>query len=247
MKVIKVETHEEMGKVAAQIVAEQMRAKPHFVLGLATGGTPVPLYDELIRLHKDEGLDFSTTISFNLDEYIDLPVDHPECYRRFMDEKLFNHVNIHKPSTHVPDGNAEDMELECLQYEAWIEDVGGIDIQVLGIGHNGHIGFNEPGSSIASRTRVVKLTEGTRRANARFFEGSIDNVPTHAVTMGISTILESGTLLMLAAGGKAAAIKAALEGPVTAACPASALQLHPDVTCILAEDAASQLTVEFQS
>ncbi|MFW6162695.1 MAG: glucosamine-6-phosphate deaminase [Planctomycetota bacterium] len=247
MKVIKVETPQEMGKVAAQIVAEQMRAKPHCVLGLATGGTPVPLYNELIRLHTEEDLDFSTTITFNLDEYVDLPVDHPESYRRFMDDKLFNHVNIPKANTHVPNGNAEDMELEALQYEAWIEDLGGVDLQVLGIGHNGHIGFAEPGSSLASRTRVVKLTESTRKANARFFDDNIDNVPTHAITMGIGTILEAGMLLMLAAGGKAQAIQAALEGPISAACPASALQLHPEVTCILAEDAASQLTIEFQS
>ena len=247
MRVIKVGTPEEMGKLGAEFIAAQMRAKAHFVLGLATGGTPVPMYDQLIRLHKEECLDFSTTITFNLDEYIGLPIEHPECYRRFMDEKLFNHVNIPKANTNVPDGNAEDMELHSLEYEAWIEDIGGIDVQVLGIGHNGHLGFNEPGSSLASRTRVVKLTQGTREANARFFGDDIDQVPTHAVTMGMGTILEAETLLMLAAGGKADAIQAALEGPITAACPASALQLHPNVLCILAEDAPSKLTVEFQS
>jgi len=247
VRVIKVQTLEEMGKLAAQVIAEQMRAKPHFVLGLATGGSPETTYAELIRLHKEQGLDFSTTITFNLDEYCGLPVDHKESYRRFMDEKLFNHVNITKACTHVPDGNAEDLETHSLEYEMWIDDIGGIDIQVLGIGHNGHLGFNEPGSSLASRTRKLKLTESTRKANARYFDNDITQVPTHAVTMGLGTILEADTLLMLAAGGKADAIKAALEGPVSVKCPASALQLHPNVICILAEDAASKLTIEFQS
>jgi glucosamine-6-phosphate deaminase len=247
VRVIKVGTNEEMGKLAAQIIAEKMRAKPHFVLGLATGSSPESTYAELIKLHEADGLDFSTTISFNLDEYVGLPLDHPECYRRFMDEKLFNGININKAATHVPDGHAEDLETHCLEYELWIEDVGGIDVQVLGIGHNGHVGFNEPGSSLASRTRKVKLTEGTRKANARFFDGDITQVPTHAVTMGIGTILEAETLLMLAGKGKADAIKAALEGPVSVACPSSALQLHPEVICILCDDAASKLTVEFQS
>ena len=247
MRVIKAASEEEMGKLGAAIIAEGMRAKPHFVLGLATGGTPIPTYQELIRLHKEEDLDFSRTITFNLDEYIDLPVTHKESYRRFMNENLFDHVNINPSSTHVPDGNAEDLERHCLEYEMWIEDVGGIDIQVLGIGHNGHIAFNEPGSPLASRTRRVALTESTRQANKRFFGGKIEDVPTHAVTMGIGSVLEAESLLFLAGDGKADAVKAALEGPVSVACPASAVQLHPDVTCILCGDAASKLTIEFQS
>lgn len=247
MRVIKVGTDEEMGAVAAQIIAERMRAKPHFVLGLATGGTPETTYAELARLHGEGALDFSTTITFNLDEYVALPIEHPESYRSFMNARLFDKVNINKASTHVPDGNAEDVDAHCLEYELWIEDVGGIDLQVLGIGHNGHIGFAEPGSSLSSRTSQVKLTQGTREANARFFENDINKVPTHAISMGIGTILEAETLLMLAGKAKAGAIAAALEGPVTAKCPASALQLHPDVICVLCEGAGDKLTLEYQS
>jgi len=246
MRVIVVKSREEMGKEAAAIIADGMRAKPHYVLGLATGDTPKTLYRELIRLHKEEDLDFATTISFNLDEYIGLPGTHDQSYRYFMDHELFNHVNIVKASTHLPDGMAEDIETHCMVYEAMIEDVGGIDCQVLGIGRNGHIGFNEPGSSLASRTRAVDLTEDTIQANSRFF-ASIDDVPKRAITMGIGTILEAEKIIMLAAGAnKVAAVTAALEGPVSVKCPASALQLHPDVTCVLTEDAAAGLTLKFR-
>lgn len=247
MRVIVVKTPEEVGREAAAIVAEGIRAKPHYVLGLATGSTPIPLYQELIRLHKDEGLDFSTVITFNLDEYIGLPPTHEQSYRCFMDTQLFNHVNISKKNTHVPDGMTDDLEAHCMAYEATIGDVGGIDCQVLGIGGNGHIGFNEPGSSLASRTRVVELTEKTVRDNSRFFD-SVDEVPRRAVTMGIGTILDSQKLILLATGAKKAeAVAAALEGPVTAKVPASALQLHPDVTFVLTEDAASRLTLKYRS
>ena len=246
MKVIVVKTEEEMGREAAAIVAEGIRSKPHYVLGLATGSTPIPLYQELIRLHKEEGLDFSTVITFNLDEYVGLPPTHDQSYRYFMDTQLFNHVNILKKNTHVPDGMTDDIEAHCLAYEAMIEDVGGIDCQILGIGSNGHIGFNEPGSSLASRTRVVELTEKTIQDNSRFFS-SIDEVPRRAITMGIGTILDSQKLVLLATGAnKAEAVAAALEGPVTAKVPASALQLHPDVTFILTEDAASGLTLKYR-
>jgi len=247
MRVIVVQTPEEMGKEAAAIIAEGMAGKPHYVLGLATGDTPKPLYRELIRLHKEEDLDFSTTVTFNLDEYIGLPATHDQSYRYFMDHELFNHINIVKANTHVPDGMTDDIDMHCMIYEATIEDVGGIDCQVLGIGRNGHIGFNEPGSSLASRTRAVDLTEDTIQANSRFFD-SIDDVPKRAITMGIGTILESEKLIMLATGsGKAAAVAAALEGPVSVKCPASALQLHPDVTFVITRDVASQLTLKFRS
>jgi len=246
MRVIVVKTPEEMGREAAAIVAEGIRSKPHYVLGLATGSTPIPLYQELIRLHKEEGLDFSSVITFNLDEYVGLPPTHDQSYRYFMDAQLFNHVNIPKSNTHIPDGMTDDIEAHCLAYEAMIEDVGGIDCQILGIGSNGHIGFNEPGSSLASRTRVVELTEKTIQDNSRFFS-SIDEVPRRAITMGIGTILDAQKLVLLATGAKKAeAVAAALEGPVTAKVPASALQLHPDATFILTEDAASGLTLKYR-
>ncbi len=246
MRVIVVKSPEEMGKEAGAIIAGGMSAKPHYVLGLATGSTPIPLYRELIRLHKEEDLDFSTTVSFNLDEYIGLPVTHEQSYRCFMDHELFNHVNIVKANTHVPDGMSDDVDTHCLVYEAMIEDVGGIDCQVLGIGRNGHIGFNEPGSSLASRTRAVDLTDDTIQANARFF-ATADEVPKRAISMGIGTILEAEKILMLATGGgKANAVAAALEGPVSVKCPASALQLHPDVTYVITEDAAAGLTLKFR-
>jgi len=246
VRVIVVKTKEEMGKTAAAIIAAGMRARPHYVLGLATGSTPIPLYKELARLHKEEGLDFSTTISFNLDEYIGLPPTHDQSYRHFMNQELFDHININKLGTHVPDGQAADIDDHCLDYEAMIEDVGGIDCQVLGIGGNSHIGFNEPGSSLASRTRAVDLTEETIRDNARFF-ASIDLVPKRAISMGIGTVLESETILMLASGAnKARAVAAALEGPISIKVPASALQLHPEVTYVLTEDAATGLTLKYR-
>jgi len=246
MKVIVVKSPEEMGKEAAAIIAKGMRSEPHYVLGLATGSTPVPLYKDLIRRHKEEGLDFSTTITFNLDEYIGLPPTHDQSYRYFMDEHLFNDVNINKLNTHVPDGMAEDIEAHCSAYERMIENVGGIDCQVLGVGGNGHIAFNEPGSSLGSRTRAVDLTDETIRDNSRFFK-SIDEVPKRAITMGIGTVLEAEKILVLASGAnKARAVAAALEGPVSVKVPSSALQLHPDVTYIVTENAASGLTLKFR-
>ncbi len=246
MRVIVVKSPEEMGKEAGAIIAAGMSAKPHYVLGLATGSTPIPLYRELIRLNKEEDLDFSTTVSFNLDEYIGLPATHDQSYRYFMDHELFNHVNIVKANTHVPDGMTDDVDTHCLVYEAMIEDVGGIDCQVLGIGRNGHIGFNEPGSSLASRTRAVDLTESTIEANSPYFPNPED-MPRRAISMGIGTILEAEKIIMLATGPKkVAAVAAALEGPVSVKCPASALQLHPDVTYVITEDAATGLTLKFR-
>jgi len=245
MKVAIVKDRAELGKKAAQLVAAEMLSRPRCVLGLATGSSPVPLYQELIRMHREEGLDFSTTITFNLDEYVGLAPDHPQSYRRFMNDQLFDHININKKNTHVPDGLAEDIEAHCAEYEEMIAEAGGIRLQVLGIGSNGHIGFNEPGTSLASRTHRTRLSESTIRDNARFFERRED-VPTEAITMGIATILDADRILLVANGAnKADAIARALEGPVTAMCPASALQLHPDVTCIITEDAASRLTLDW--
>jgi len=247
MYVTVVRGEQEVARRAADLVVAEMRQHANPVLGLATGSTPIPLYRELIRRHREEGLDFSTCITFNLDEYVGLGPDHPQSYRRFMNEHLFNHININPKNTHVPDGTITDLdaiERFCQEYERQIKDVGGIDLQILGIGANGHIGFNEPGSSLGSLTRIKTLTTKTRRDNARFF-GSLDQVPRYAITMGIGTILNARKVLLLATGkNKADAVAAALEGPVSSACPASALQLHRYATFVLDEDAAAKLTLE---
>lgn len=229
------------GIAAAGVIAKQLRTRPRSVLGLATGSSPLPLYAELARMHREEGLDFSKATSFNLDEYVGIAPDHPQSYRRFMQTNFFDHVNIARANTHVPDGVAEDIPAACAAYEDAIAKAGGIDVQVLGIGANGHIGFNEPGSSLRSRTRFKTLTEQTCRDNARFFS-SKDEVPRHCMTMGIGTILESKQCLMLATGrGKADAVAAMIEGPLSAFCPASALQLHPAAKIFIDEAAAAKL------
>lgn len=247
MRVIVVKDATEMGKRTAKLIADEMATHATCVLGLATGSTPIPVYRELIRMHKEDGLDFSATISFNLDEYVGLPATHDQTYRYFMNENFFKHVNINEKQTHVPDGTITDLdEVEdfCDEYEQMIEDVGGVDYQVLGIGGNGHIGFNEPGSSLGSMTRIKTLTTQTREANARFFK-NLDEVPKYAITMGIGTIMDARKVVLLATGeGKADAVKAALEGPITAMCPASALQLHQYATYVIDEAAASKLTLE---
>jgi glucosamine-6-phosphate deaminase len=226
---------------AARFVADLVRKKPDSVLGLATGSSPLGTYRELIRLHREEGLDFSQITTFNLDEYVGLTSIHPQSYRRFMQDNLFDHINVCPDQTHVPDGRALDFENHCRQYEQHIKDAGGIDLQILGIGSDGHIAFNEPGSSLGSRTRLKTLASETIRDNARFFGGE-DRVPRLAVTMGVGTILESRRCLLLAFGPhKAQAIHDTVEGPVTAQVTASALQLHREVICILDEAAASLL------
>jgi len=243
MRVIIKKTYEEMSKEAAKIIKELIERKPNCVLGLATGSTPVGLYKELIRMHREEGLDFSQVITFNLDEYYGLTPDHPQSYRYFMEENLFKGINIKKENTHVPDGTVklEEVEEYCRKYEEMIKQAGGIDIQVLGIGGDGHIAFNEPGSSLASRTRLVALDEQTIKDNSRFFE-SEEEVPRFALSMGVGTILEAKEIILLANGKKKAEVVAkAIEGPVTSQITASALQLHPKVTAILDEEAASQL------
>jgi len=241
MRVIVEPTKEGVSRRAAQFVASLVRKRPNCVLGLATGGTPLGMYAELIRMHREEGLDFSRVVTFNLDEYVGLAATHPQSYRYFMQQNLFDHINIDPRDTHVPDGRALDFEAYCEQYERLISDEGGIDLQVLGIGSDGHIAFNEPGSSLGSRTRLKSLTEETVRDNARFF-GSEEAVPRLAITMGVGTILESRQCLLLAAGAhKAKAIRETIEGPITAQITASALQLHRDVIAILDEEAARLL------
>ncbi|MGB9677015.1 MAG: glucosamine-6-phosphate deaminase [Candidatus Ratteibacteria bacterium] len=243
MRVLIVKSYEDMSKEAAKIVKDLILKKPNCVLGLATGSTPVGLYKELIRMHKEEGLDFSKVTTFNLDEYYGLSGDHPQSYRYFMDVNLFNGINIKKENTHVPDGKVpfEKIEEYCKNYEEMIKKAGGIDLQVLGIGGDGHIGFNEPGSSIFSRTRLVALDEQTIKDNSRFFE-KIEDVPRFALTMGVGTILEAKEIIFLANGEKKAEVVAkAIEGPITSQVTASVLQLHPRVNIILDESAASRL------
>lgn len=225
----------------AQIVADLVQRRPRCVLGLATGSTVLGMYGDLIRLHRERGLSFAGVTSFNLDEYVGLAPNHPQSYRYFMQTNLFDHIDIEPSHAHLPDGLALDFEVYCGQYEKMIKDAGGIDLQVLGIGGDGHIAFNEPGSSLGSRTRLKMLTEETIRDNARFF-GSEEQVPPLAVTMGVGTILESRQCLLLASGAhKARAIRDAVEGPITAQVTASALQLHRDVVVILDMEAARLL------
>jgi len=239
------DSYEEMSKTAAKIVADRIRKKPNLVLGLATGSTPLGLYKELVRMHKEEGLSFSKVTTFNLDEYISLPRSHDQSYYYFMNENLFKHIDVDLRFVHVPDGMAGDIESHCDWYDAEIQRWGGIDLQILGIGANGHIAFNEPGSSLGSRTRIKTLTEQTVKDNARFFT-SMAEVPKTAITMGIGTIMEAKEVILLAnKKNKAEAIKNSIEGPITAMVPASIIQMHRKAFVVVDKDAASLLTHEF--
>ena len=241
MQVIICDTCDELSKAAAQTVARTLNAKPNAVLGLPTGSTPLGLYKELIRMHKEEGLDFSQVTTFNLDEYVGLRNDHPQSYHYFMNENLFNHINIPPQNVYIPSGTTDNYEAFCRWYEQRIVDCGGIDLQVLGIGADGHIAFNEPTSSLGSRTRIKTLTEQTIEDNARFFDNPED-VPVYAITMGVGTILEARKIMLLAHGeSKAQAIAGAIEGPVASMCSASALQLHRDTVFFLDRAAAANL------
>jgi len=233
--------YDELSKRAAEIIADAIMNKPNSVLGLATGSTPIGCYRELVRMHREEGLDFSRVVTFNLDEYIGLPPIHPQSYRYFMNENLFNHVNIKIENTHVPNGLSDDLQRTCKEFEEAIKSSGGIDLQLLGIGSNGHIAFNEPCSPFDSRTRVVKVSEQTIKDNARFFK-SIDEVPRQAISMGTGTIMETRKIILLASGaGKADAVAKSVKGPVTEEVPASILQTHPNCIFVIDEAAASKL------
>lgn len=230
-------------RVAAHIIANLVRDKPDCVLGLATGSTPLRLYRELVKIHREQGLDFSRVTTFNLDEYVGLAPSHPQSYHAFMWENLFRHINVSAHRVHIPDGLAADVPASCADYEAQIRSAGGIDLQVLGIGTEGHIGFNEKSSSLASRTRIKTLTEQTRKDNARFF-GSPEDVPMHVVTMGVGTIMDARQVLLLAFGeNKAEAIAHAVEGPISAMNPASILQMHPCAKALLDEPASAKLSL----
>lgn len=229
--------------LAAGQLAAQLQAKPSCVLGLATGNTMVGIYAELARRHRQEQLDFSRATTFNLDEYVGLAPGHPCSYASFMRTHLFDQVNLDPRRINLPDGMTADVPGFCAHYEQAIEAAGGIDLQLLGIGRDGHIGFNEPSSSLGSRTRIKTLTPLTRTSNRRHFPPG-DDVPMHVLTMGVATIMEARRCVLVALGAaKAAAVKAAVEGPVSAMCPASALQWHPRCTFILDEAAAGELAL----
>jgi glucosamine-6-phosphate deaminase len=241
MRVVILPTAEEVSRRAADIVVKTIAEKPHAVLGLATGGTPLGTYRQLINDHLSGKVSFKDVTTFNLDEYVGLPPDHPQSYARFMHEQLFSQVDIQLSHCHVPCGRQPDYDAYCNLYEANIRQTGGIDLQLLGIGTDGHIAFNEPGSSLGSRMRLKALTERTRIDNSRFF-ATLDEVPRLAVTMGVASILDARSILLLATGAnKANAVRSFIEGPLTSQIPASALQLHPNVTVLLDEAAAQWL------
>ncbi len=240
-RIIKVQTPEEVGKLAADLFENLIQTKPAAVIGLATGSTPLPLYRELIAREKAGKIDFSRVRSANLDEYAGLAPDHPQSYRRFMQENLFDHISIKPENTIVPQGQADDEAAMCAAYEAQIEAWGGVDLQLLGIGHDGHIGFNEPEDTFPGMTHRVVLTDMTREANKRFFD-SIDEVPTAAFTMGIGTVMAAKKIVMVVTGeDKAEILAKSFNGPVDPQVPASILQFHPDVTLICDAGAAKLL------
>lgn len=230
------------GRAAATLIAAQMLRKPTGILGLATGGTPIDAYRHLIDLTRKGALDWSRLTTFNLDEYVGLPADHEQSYAAYMQEKLFAAVNMRPEAAFLPDGMAEHPKEECIAYERKIRDAGGIDLQLLGIGRNGHIGFNEPDTVFSPRTHCVDLSEDTIEANARFFDKA-DDVPRQAISMGIGTIMKAKSVLLIATGSsKARAVSAMVQGPIDPQCPASVLQVHPDVTVLLDRAAAVALS-----
>lgn len=238
MKVIVLKDYEEVSQKAFEVMKEIVSAKPEAVLGLATGSSPIGLYERMIKDHKDNGTCYAACQSFNLDEYVGLPRDHSENYYTFMHENLFKGIDIKEENVHVPYG---DTKADCEAYEKAMEHVT-VDVQVLGIGANGHIGFNEPGTPFSEETHIVTLTQKTREDNARFFNDDINQVPTHAITMGVATIMKASKILLVATGAnKADAVKAMIEETPSENCPASVLQKHNDVVVIVDEAAASKL------
>jgi len=246
MNIVITKSYEEMSKKAANFIISQVTLKPASVLGLATGSTPVKTYDDIIKRYQKDEVDFEKTVTFNLDEYIGVGKKDPQSYRYFMDQHFFNHVNIKEENIYIPNGLAKNVDEACRRYETTIKKHGGIDLQLLGIGRNGHIGFNEPNVKFEARTHKVALDEDTIQANARFFD-TIEDVPIEAISMGIKTIMMSKRVLLLASGkNKAEAIKGLVKGPITPKLPASILQLHQDVTLIIDQAAASLLESSVQ-
>ena len=241
MRVYRAEDYKSMSRQAANIVSAQVILKPNCVLGLATGSTPIGMYQQLVEWFKKGDVDFSQVRSVNLDEYVGLAPTHDQSYRYFMQSNLFDHINILPENTNVPNGLAEDLDAECARYNKVIADLGGVDLQVLGMGHNGHIAFNEPGDDFGLETHVVDLTDSTIDANARFF-ASRDEVPRKALTMGIRSIMQARHILVVVNGeAKADIVKAAFTGPVTPEVPASVLQLHPNLSLVGDAAALSKL------
>ena len=241
MNVILCTDYAEMSRKAADIISDLVAAKPDCTLGLATGSTPLGLYAELVKDHRAGKISFKDVDTFNLDEYRGLDPDHVQSYRYFMRTNLFDHVNIDPARINLPDGTNMDAEAECAHYDEIIRSVGGVDLQLLGTGPNGHIGFNEPGTPWDAVTHIVPLTDATRQANKRFFN-SIDEVPEKAVSMGIKTVMQSRRIILMAFGkNKAQAVKGMIEGRIDNSVPASILQLHPDCTVYIDDDAASML------
>ena len=233
---------DELARLAAGSISSLLQTRPHAVLGLATGSSPLPIYDELVRRHVEEGLSFARAKAFTLDEYVGLPVEHPQRYLNVIKHELAERVDFAAGAVQGPDGLAQDLVAACAGYEAAITTSGGVDLQILGIGTDGHVGFNEPGSSLASRTRIKTLTDQTRADNARFFDGDVNQVPQHCLTQGLATIMAARHIVLIANGRtKADAVHQLVEGPVSAMWPATILQHHPHVSVLIDNAAAGRL------
>lgn len=236
MELIKTSCYAELSARIADMISAQLILKPRCTLGLATGSTPIGAYAELARRYQAGAVSFARAVSINLDEYAGMTAETPQSYAYFMNEHLFRHVDFEPENTHLPSGSASSLEEECIRYDRLIETCGGIDLQLLGMGHNGHIGFNEPGDFFIAETHAVKLSESTRSANARFFGGDMEKVPTHAVTMGIRSIMQAKQIVLAVNGqDKMETLKKALYGPITPRIPASILQLHRNLTVVFCE------------
>ena len=241
MRIIVCENYEEVSKKAAQMILSQVTLKPNSVLGLATGSTPIGMYENLVKLNKKGDIDFSEVRTFNLDEYYNLPIDNNQSYHYFMYKNLFEHININPKNIHIPNGMTDDVDAECERYDELIKNAGGVDIQVLGIGNNAHIGFNEPTVNFEKGTHLVELDDSTIEANSRFFD-NIEDVPKKAITMGVGSIFKSRKIMLIATGeNKAEAIYNTVYGKVVPEVPASILQFHSDIVLILDKDAAKLL------
>jgi glucosamine-6-phosphate deaminase len=241
MNILTFDSDDKLNEAAANIIIGQIQTTPRAVLGLATGGTPVGIYKEVVKEFDRGMFSFKSVTTFNLDEYVNIPTDHPESYHSYMNSHLFSQIDLPATQCHIPDGNAADSLAECVRYDELIERGGQIDLQLLGLGHNGHIGFNEPAHALIKGTHVVDLAEETREANARFFD-SINDVPKQALTMGVGTILKAKKILLVVKGAdKADIVYRALRGPITTDCPASLLQTHPNLIVLLDCSAAGKL------
>lgn len=241
MIIHKFESQQVLNEVGAGMITAIAQMKPNAIIGLATGGTPVGIYEEIVKSHRKGRVSFRDVITFNLDEYVNLREDHPESYHAYMKHHLFDHIDIQMSNTNIPNGNAPDPIAESARYDQLLEQMGQVDMQILGIGHNGHIGFNEPGTELQCGTHLVELKQETREANARFFD-SIDQVPTHALTMGVGSILKAKSIMLVVRGAdKAEIVERALTGPITTDCPASLLQTHPHLIVLLDQEAGRNL------